>query len=344
LVEKIIRWYKKNQRDLPWRKTNSPYKIWVSEIILQQTRIQTGIRYYHKFIKKFPNINSLALAEEVDVLKVWQGLGYYNRVLNMLYSAKIIVKQHNSNFPTKYDALIKLKGIGPYTAAAISSICKNEQRAVLDGNVYRLISRLYNIKTAINTNKGRREFQSIANNLLPTKNTGLYNQAIMDFGSIQCKKYNPKCSICPLRKECHAAILEIVNERPIKILSRKLKIRYFNYLFIKKNQQFLVQQRGENDIWKKLYELPLIESEEKLNREKIMAHQYFKPFKISNIKNKYTIEHNLSHQKLNISFWDVDAKNINTKKGFEKITLDNVSNYPFSKPLEKYFQTQHLIT
>ena len=343
MTEQLIKWYRYNKRDLPWRKTLNPYKIWVSEIILQQTQIKTGIKYYATFIKTFPNIETLASAQEIDVLKIWQGLGYYNRALNMLDTAKTIKKKYHSIFPVKYIELIKLKGVGEYTAAAISSICADEKKAVLDGNVYRVLSRIYNINTPINTYAGKKKFQIIANQLMPNSNTGRYNQAIMDFGSIHCKKNNPQCSICPLKKECQSFQLKLVHNRPIKNKKKKKKIRYFNYLFIRDNNSVIIQQRDNKDIWNKLYEFPLVESDGPISKNELLKNKSVQMLNILDIQHSFKLEHILSHQKLRISFWKILFNNIHVNRRLKKIELNNIHKYPFPQPFKQYFDKEQLI-
>ncbi len=342
MTHQLLEWYEKNKRELPWRETSDPYKIWVSEIILQQTQVKTGIKYYDKFITTFPNVKALSIAKEIEVLKIWEGLGYYRRALNMLHAAKTIVYDYNNIFPIKYNDLIKLKGIGAYTAAAISSICYNEKRAVVDGNVYRVLSRLYNIKTPINTHIGKKKFQKIADELIPNKNPGTYNQAIMDFGSIHCKKNNPKCNICPLIKNCKGLIFNNIDNLPVKQLSKKLKIRHFNYLFITDDDYFIIEQRGSSDIWSKLYQLPLIESGAPMNRKLLIQNNYFEPFNILDIKHEYNTNHILSHQKLIISFWKINTDRIKSNTIAIRIKKTDIKKYPFPKPLQKYFNKAYL--
>jgi len=342
LTTQLIEWYTINKRDLPWRKTLDPYKIWVSEIILQQTQIKTGIKYYQNFIKKFPNIQSLSEAKDIDVLKIWQGLGYYRRALNMLETAKKINTTYNKGFPSHYNELIQLKGIGEYTAAAISSICFNEKRAVLDGNVYRVLSRVYNISDPINANNSKKKFQKIANKLISHSQPGIYNQAIMDFGSIHCKQHNPKCNTCPIQKKCQSFELNLVNRRPIKTIKKKYKIRYFNYFVVEKDNYIMIQQRNNNDIWRQLYELPLLESPHPLDREALVSNKFFKQFQSRNVSYHYKTQHLLSHQKLIISFWKINTTKIEFDNLFKKIKLSEIREYPFPKPLKKYFDKEHL--
>ena len=341
MTEEILKWYKQNKRDLPWRSNKDPYSIWVSEIILQQTQIKTGLLYYSKFLHKYPNVLTLASTTEEEMLNLWQGLGYYNRALNMLKTAKEIASNYNGLFPSTYNILITLKGIGPYTAAAISSICIGEKRAVLDGNVFRVISRLYNIATPINTHKGQIDFQKIADSLLPNQNIGEYNQGIMDFGAIQCTKHKPDCSQCPIRKKCQSFILDIIKNRPVKLKRNKLKTRHLHYFLIYHNKYFYIQKRVNQDIWYKLFELPLIESSEKMTEIKIKNNNYLNVIKGSKITHKYDITHILSHQKLKISFWEIQSiQSIQFNNKWKKINFKQISEHAFPKPIKKYFESK----
>ena len=342
MTEKLIHWYSQNKRDLPWRKTKDPYKIWVSEIILQQTQIKTGLVYYHNFIKKYPDIFSLARTTEVELLKAWQGLGYYNRAMNMLSSAKHIVACNKGKFPISYGKLVLLKGVGSYTAAAISSICNDEKKAVLDGNVFRVISRFFNINTPINTSKGKAEFQLIANKLLPKNNFGIYNQAIMDFGAIHCKKHNPKCSICPIKTNCLSFKHKNIDSRPVKNRQKKVKTRHFNYLVIFHKSYIYMQKRTSEDIWRRLFELPLIESTRRLNSSKIQQHEYLKKSCCLSAKLNYKVTHMLSHQKLLIYFWDV--KVVFNKHNWSQIDITKINQIPLPRPLEIFFQSKYFST
>jgi len=340
LTDKILKWYKQNKRDLPWRRNKDPYKIWVSEIILQQTQVKTGLKYYKKFLERYTNLSDLASSSENDLLKIWQGLGYYNRALNMLTTAKLVTRQYNGIFPSQYDVLIKLKGIGPYTAAAISSICIDEKKAVLDGNVFRILSRYYNMSTPIDTFQGKKEYQNKANTLLPNKNCGEYNQGMMDFGSIICTQHTPKCTICPINIDCQAFELKNIEYRPLKAKKLKLKKRYFNYFFITQNNRFFIKKRLSSDVWYKLFEMPLVESSQKLNIKDIKSHNYFKITQNSKIISSTDVVHLLSHQKLIISFWELDCQQGSNK--WTQINFNQIPNYPFPKPIEKYFDIKKL--
>ena len=342
MTHKLIIWYHENKRNLPWRNTKDPYSIWVSEIILQQTQIKTGVNYYHRFIEQFPNIESLSTASELDVLNMWQGLGYYNRALNMLIAAQTVMNKYHGVFPDKYDDLILLKGVGEYTASAISSICSNENKAVLDGNVYRFLSRLYNISTPINTTNGKKEFQKLANKILPNINSGTHNQAMMEFGSIHCKKHIPKCQVCPFKLKCLSYSAGIVNLRPVKNKIHRSKTRYLNYFIIRHNDQFIVQKREEKDIWEKLYEFPLIESKKEISKVQLIKHNFLKKLQIKEVQLISSVQHKLTHQNLKINFWETWIKENRLMNNFLKITIDEVPKYPFPKPLKNYFDKEHV--
>jgi len=256
----IINWYLSNKRDLPWRHTNDAYTIWLSEIILQQTRVEQGLPYFNKFLANFPTVNDFANATEAKVLQLWQGLGYYSRGRNMHATAQIVLKRYNGIFPTSYNELITLKGIGEYTAAAISSFSSGEAKAVVDGNVFRVLARYYGIDTPINTPKGKKDFFKLANDLLYTENPALYNQAIMEFGAIQCKPKSPNCSICPLNLDCEALKNNLVNQLPVKFPKAEKKYRYLNYFVSIDKGKILVRERQKGDIWQHLYDFPSIET------------------------------------------------------------------------------------
>jgi len=259
----IIRWYIDNKRELPWRNTKDPYCIWISEIILQQTRISQGHDYYLRFIEKFPDVTSLATASEDEVMKLWQGLGYYSRARNLHEAACQIVSL--GHFPNSYEEVKKLKGIGDYTAAAICSFSYEQPYAVVDGNVYRVLSRYLGIETPIDTAQGKKEFSTIAQDLLDKNQPGLYNQAIMDFGALQCTPQMPNCTNCPLSDSCLAFHQNRVDVLPIKNHKTKTSNRYFNYIYVRAGKHTYINKRIDNDIWKNLYELPLIESDHTLN-------------------------------------------------------------------------------
>jgi A/G-specific adenine glycosylase len=254
--KELIKWYLINKRELPWRNTTDAYTIWLSEIILQQTRVEQGLPYFNKFLASFSTVTQFANAPEAVVLKLWQGLGYYSRGRNMLFTAKEIVKNYQGVFPTSYNQLIKLKGIGEYTAAAISSFAANELRAVLDGNVFRVLARYFGIADAINSTEGKKIFMTLAQSLIQNQEPAVYNQAIMEFGALQCKPKAPNCGNCPLVIGCNAYKTKQVNSLPIKLKKLKIKQRYFNYFVGITNNSILVKQRQPGDVWQHLYDFP----------------------------------------------------------------------------------------
>lgn len=253
-------WYAQNKRDLPWRNTQDAYVIWLSEIILQQTRVEQGLPYFERFLSHYPSVKDFAQASVDEILKHWQGLGYYSRGRNMWHTAQEVTVRYNSQFPTKYADLIKLKGIGEYTAAAIASFSVNENKAVLDGNVFRVLARYFGISEAINSNKGKRVFADLAQDLIQDQPAQIYNQAIMEFGALQCKPQSPNCDICPLNMSCYAFKHQVVKDLPLKIKASKPKPRYFNYFVISDGESIYFKQRAAGDIWQGLYDFPLMET------------------------------------------------------------------------------------
>jgi len=312
----LINWYSIHKRDLPWRKTKNPYLIWLSEIILQQTQIKQGQPYYEAFVSKFPTVNALANAKELEVLKLWQGLGYYSRARNLHFSAKYISNELLGQFPKTHKELIALKGIGDYTASAIASICYNQATAVVDGNVYRVLSRYFNIDTPINSTKGIKEFKTLAQQLLPKTNIGDYNQAIMEFGALQCKPANPNCNECPLQNGCKAHALDKINRLPVKLKKTKVSKKYFNFLvFLSNDGKTILEQRTKKGIWQNLYQFPLIESKKSLTKNGLISHLKVKPLLNGNVYelslyNDTDIVHKLSHQHLHTKFWIIETRTL----------------------------------
>jgi len=307
--EVIIDWYQKHKRDLPWRNTNDPYIIWLSEIIMQQTRVEQGMPYFNRFAEKYPTVKHFASATEEEILKLWQGLGYYSRGRNMHQTSQAVMEEHAGYFPKNYDSLIRLKGIGEYTAAAISSFSSNEAKAVVDGNVFRLLSRYFGIDTPINTGKGKKIFTDLANELLDHTQAGIFNQAMMEFGSLQCKPKNPDCRICPLQTSCEARLKNRIHELPVKIKAQKSRERYFNYILALKNDQILVNKRRSGDIWENMFDLPLFETESPAEIPDLVQSENF----IKAFGNQVLIrsvskpaKHILSHQKLNTTFIQIE--------------------------------------
>ncbi|MDX6745748.1 A/G-specific adenine glycosylase [Polaribacter sp. PL03] len=311
----LVYWYLQNNRELPWRKSKNPYFIWLSEIMLQQTRVAQGLSYYLKFTSTFPTVFDLAKADESTVLKMWQGLGYYSRARNLHFSAKQIAEELNGIFPSTYNEIIKLKGIGDYTASAIASICFNEPTAVVDGNVYRVLSRYFGIHTAINSTSGIKEFKALAQTLIDKTQPGTFNQAIMDFGALHCKPQNPLCETCPFSDSCVALEKKLTKELPVKEKKIKVRKRYFNFLVIKTdNNKTILTERIGKGIWQGLYQFPLIESEKKSNQKEIISSNEFIdlfPNETSiSLFNEKEIVHKLSHQHLYTQFWIVETKTL----------------------------------
>lgn len=326
----LTNWYSVNKRNFPWRKTKNPYYIWLSEIILQQTQIKQGLPYYKAFVGKFPTVFDLANANEEVVLKLWQGLGYYSRARNLHHSAKYIAYELNGKFPNTYKELLKLKGVGDYTASAIASICYNEATAVVDGNVYRVLARYYGYETPINSSEGVKLFKALATKLMVSSNPGDYNQAIMEFGAIQCKPQNPDCEVCPLVSSCAAFQTNSISKLPVKLKKVKIKKRHFNFLvFLTADGMTLFEKRVGKGIWQNLYQFPLIESESRLTAKDLKTHDSFKAhlksknFKIA-LYNSTEIIHKLSHQHLYTSFWVIELETLND----EAISISKLKQLP----------------
>ncbi len=310
----LIQWYLQNKRDLPWRSTTNPYLIWLSEIMLQQTRVAQGLPYFLKFTEAFPTVFDLAKAEEEEVLKLWQGLGYYSRARNLHKTAKAIAFERNGQFPKTYNELLQLKGIGEYTAAAIASFSYNENVPVVDGNVFRVLSRYFEVETDIASGRAKKEFTLLASELLPKGKANLFNQAIMEFGALQCVPKNPDCGNCIFNDSCLALQKKKVTLLPVK--SKKLKVtpRYFNYLvFSDVDKNTLLNKRTQKGIWHNLYEFPLLETvkpEDDVEVIDLIQKQRFIPNTIEQIHlcNSEAIVHKLSHQHLNIKFWKITVE------------------------------------
>lgn len=294
---KIISWYHENPRELPWRETSDPYKIWLSEVILQQTRVAQGLPYYYAFTTAFPTVKDLALAAESEVLRLWQGLGYYSRARNLHFCAKYVWNELEGKFPSDYKGLIKLKGIGSYTAAAISSFAFGEVKAVVDGNVFRVLSRYFGIETDISSSKAKKEFESLANQLIPASHPAEFNQAIMDFGARLCVPKNPDCPNCPIKNTCYAFNQNLVKSLPVKIKKTKVTERILDYLVIRCGEFWVWNKRGEGDIWTGLHDFPLLDPENLPLKESQMEKPKVYPKKYRHI---------LSHQRIHASFSELE--------------------------------------
>jgi len=346
---RLIDWFEVNKRDLPWREVNDPYKIWISEIILQQTRVKQGWDYYTRFIERFPDVKTLAGAEEVEVLKYWQGLGYYSRARNLLVAARMIMTQFEGKFPEDYDSILKLKGVGEYTAAAIVSFAWNKPYPVVDGNVFRFLSRLLGIREAIDTVHGKKLFTQIAGKLMNVERAGVFNQAIMEFGALQCIPVSPECNVCPFVESCYACNSNQVAHFPVKQNKIKTKTRYFYYFHIRFEDYTYLNKRAEKDIWQNLYEFPCVESEESLSFEQLQQTvQFQKLFPPSmQIQCKLVIankKHILTHRILYADFYEVIVeKETESLSAFTKILSKDIDIYPVHRLMQFYTETSPLI-
>ncbi len=336
----LIEWYNHNKRDLPWRKTKDPYLIWLSEIILQQTRVDQGLSYFQEFSERFPTVNDLATANEDEVLKLWQGLGYYSRARNLHFTAKVIAKDYQGVFPSNYTEILALKGVGEYTAAAIASFSFKLPYPVIDGNVYRVLSRIFGIETPIDSSIGKKEFKLLANELIDKKNPATYNQAIMEFGALNCTPKLPNCENCIFNLECNALKNNLVNVLPKKEKKIKQRHRYFNYIVIRNAQYIYIKQRSEKDIWQGLYDFPLIETVKEIGTIADLNLKELIPQNFSLKNQSVPITHILSHQKIHATFWQIESKTapINSKNYF-KIDINNLSEYPVPKLIENYIKS-----
>lgn len=321
----LTAWYHRHKRDLPWRRTTSPYKVWISEIILQQTRVNQGISYYNHFIEHYPTIQDLASAKEESILRSWQGLGYYSRARNLHHAAKQVIETYNGTFPNTYSELKKLKGVGEYTAAAIASFCFKEATPVIDGNVFRVLSRIFGIKEDISSPKSRKVFLEKALELIPTDKPDIFNQAIMEFGALQCTPKSPNCNECPFAHQCYALETSSIETLPVKIKKTKVRNRYFHYYIFKYNDQILMQKRPDGDIWQHLYEPFLIETDDDTKNPTTLLNDTKTPF--DHIKHGLKpIKHILSHQRIFAFFHHVTLK----KEDFETLKTTH-EFYEFSK-------------
>jgi A/G-specific adenine glycosylase len=340
----IINWYHIHHRNLPWRSTTDPYKIWLSEVILQQTRVAQGMEYYNKFIARYPNIKKLAAAPEEEVLKLWQGLGYYSRARNLHFAAQQVVTQFNGCFPSTFGEILKLKGIGKYTAAAIASFAFNEKQAVVDGNVYRVLARVYGIDAPIDDSQAQKYFQELADSLISDKNPALHNQAIMEFGALQCTPKSPDCMSCPLNESCIALRNGIVDLLPVKAKKTKVKIRYLNYFFLTNGNKFYLKKRTENDIWKNMYDFPLIEQGSLLNTEDLLKNKAFTIITgIKKGKLKVTIsdrKHLLTHRTIQARFFKMELKNELVNHGFILCTKKDLKKMALPRLIESYLEEE----
>jgi A/G-specific adenine glycosylase len=340
----LLSWHKKdNKREMPWKGEKDPYKIWLSEIILQQTRVEQGLSYYNKFIQHYPNINKLANAKDEEVFKLWEGLGYYSRCKNLLFTAREIAKKYSGIFPKDYNEIIQLKGIGKYTASAICSFAFNQPYAVVDGNVFRVLSRVYGIELAIDTNEGKKYFEQLAEELLDKKQPALYNQAIMDFGATICKPKLPECVACVFNKNCIAYQENKISILPIKEKKLIQQTRWFYYFVFSYNNQVLIRKRITKDIWQNLHEFYLIESnvEEKLNDKKIKTKlkHLVKDSDLENISISEMQEQKLTHRIIKGNFIEIKLLNKIEFENYFWVDKNEIRKYSFPKFINSFLET-----
>jgi A/G-specific adenine glycosylase len=342
-TNQLLLWNQKyNTRQMPWKGEKDPYRIWLSEIILQQTRVEQGLAYYNSFITTFPTVKDLAKAPETKVFKLWEGLGYYTRCKNLIATAKYISTALKGKFPDKYDDILALKGVGPYTAAAIGSFAFNIPKAVVDGNVFRVLSRYFGIDTAIDSNEGKKIFLLIAEELLDKEKPGIYNQAIMDFGAVVCKPQLPLCTNCLLKKNCVAFSENKVNMLPVKEKSISKKTRWFYYLIAEHKGKQYVKMRGAKDIWENLYEFILIEDTAPVTTDNLLSSQKVKTLfgkeKLTIISVSGIYKQQLTHQTICGQFIHLEIGKPVTITGYELLTKDKIYRLPFPKFINQYLQ------
>jgi A/G-specific adenine glycosylase len=354
ITDSLIAWYERNKRELPWRNTVDPYLIWMSEIILQQTRVDQGMDYYLKFVARFPDIQALASAPRDEVFKLWQGLGYYNRAENMVKTARLIVEQYGGNFPEKQAQLIKLPGIGPYTSAAIASIAFNEPVPVVDGNVYRVLSRIFGVKEPVNSSKGMQLVNDLAQKMMDKNKPAVFNQAMMEFGALACTPAGPSCAVCPFRQLCYAYRNGVTEELPVRQPKIKVKNRYFYYFQIEyageKETFVYLKKRTRKDIWKNLYDFVVVET----NRKTAITDRWIldhldekiktKDVTVGKVSKEY--RQRLTHQLIHAVFIRIIVhKKINTANENSLILVrkDHLAEYPVPRLIEQYLTDEELI-
>lgn len=345
-AEKLIKWYEYHHRDLPWRQTQNPYYIWLSEVILQQTRVAQGLPYYERFVSVYPTVFDLANATEQEVIRLWQGLGYYSRARNLHQTAKYIAGELNGVFPTNYAGLLRLKGIGPYTAAAIASFAYNEPVAVVDGNVYRVLARVFGIDTDITSGEGQRQFAKLAGELISHEHPATYNQAIMEFGAVHCTPTSPDCLLCPLQQECLAFATGHIHLLPVKAKKNKVRERFFNYFVIVQNGRIAMRQRTAKDVWQQLYDFYLVETE-----SNVQSIDYFSDNQtLTSLFSQTTLTppsriftHILSHQRIQAQFWVLEAPpdtKLNLPPELTFFNEDEIENVPKPVLVTSYWKEE----
>jgi A/G-specific adenine glycosylase len=346
-TEKLLEWNQDtNTRQMPWKNEKDPYRIWLSEIILQQTRVEQGWPYYERFIENYPTVKKLAAAPDEAVFRLWQGLGYYARCKNMLAAARTIASDYNGKFPDQYEQIKALKGIGPYTAASIASFAFNLPHAVLDGNVFRVLSRFFGIDTPIDSTAGRKQFDKLAGELLPAGRSAEYNQSIMDFGAIVCKPQLPLCDECPLQKKCTAYHQQLVTLLPVKTKKLQIKKRYFNYFIVHHKNNTFIRKRTGNDIWQNLHEFVLIETAAPADMTSLQETAVLKelfgsiPFEIEKISTPF--KQQLTHQTIHSQFITLSVKQPPQLSGYMQVPLEKLDSYAFPKTITTFLESNKL--
>ena len=347
----IGEWYKKNKRELPWRLTRDPYRIWLSEVILQQTRVNQGLQYYNAFVQAFPDVHALAAASEEKVLRLWQGLGYYTRARNLLHTARVVSNEMGGHFPDTFEGLNGLKGVGEYTASAIASICYGEARAVVDGNVSRVIARLYGVEEAINSKPGEKIIRDLAGNLLMEEggtDPGVHNQAMMEFGALQCVPLSPDCGSCPAGAYCAAFGSGRVDELPLKRPKKKPVHRWMYFFVIVSGGRVLLEKRGNRDIWRSLYHFPALESPVPLKPAQLYSNKILEALAIPGNAGSTLVKepsqevlHLLSHRTIHAAFIPVRIKDLphTLPQGWVAVDADRLDSYPVPRLMERYMQS-----
>lgn len=343
---KLLKWNQlHNKREMPWKGLKDPYKIWLSEIILQQTRVDQGLAYYNSFVKSFPTLHLLANAPDEQVFKLWEGLGYYSRCRNLLATARFISDELNGNFPANYNDILALKGVGPYTAAAISSFAFNLPHAVVDGNVSRILARVFGIHFPFDSSLNKKNYQQLAQSLLDPQKPGEFNQAIMDFGATICKPAQPLCLHCPFKKKCYAFNNDLVDVLPAPKKRVAIKKRHFTYLLLNKGNKIAINKREKKDIWQQLFEFCLVETKQSLSQSKIirqfcndnkLADEHFEIIKTSGI-----LTQQLTHQHISCRFIELSAsKKLQDIPGLVWINRNDLKNFPFPRIINNYLKDQ----
>ncbi len=343
----LLQWNREqNDREMPWKGEKDPYKIWLSEIILQQTRVEQGLAYYNKFVKTFPDIHRLAKAKDEKVFKLWEGLGYYSRCRNLLTTARYISKERNGGFPETYEEIKSLKGIGPYTAAAISSFAFNRAHAVVDGNVFRVLARVFGVDKPIDSTEGKKYFTTLAASLLDTTQPGIYNQAIMDFGAVVCKPVSPLCQNCVFKKDCSAFKKNKIDALPVKEKKIVVRKRWFYYFILEHNDKIIIRQRTAKDIWQQLYEFPMIECDKEAGEKNILALAHKNKWLM---QGKYTVEsvppllkQQLSHQIIAGQFFIIRlSQKPVLQNGWISVNRDKLKQYALPGIIKRFLKGHH---